>query len=427
MTGSIPARAGEPSAPTCGRSPWKVYPRACGGTSLQNLLGAIPLWSIPARAGEPARSAAQRLPSRVYPRACGGTAVVIGYREAGKGLSPRVRGNRRGRYGIAPCCGSIPARAGEPGPTHKQIVNSMVYPRACGGTALRAATATHSSGLSPRVRGNPRCRRTRDTTYRSIPARAGEPSSGKTRPIATRVYPRACGGTPNRGVRYPVRGGLSPRVRGNLALAPAHRRCRGSIPARAGEPRGRGRGQSQCGVYPRACGGTSTSGWIPIACGGLSPRVRGNRLHEMSDVQGLRSIPARAGEPKEWAKNRILSAVYPRACGGTRRATRIPSSRGGLSPRVRGNHDDPRVGQRHRGSIPARAGEPGTTARTSENTGVYPRACGGTHRARRRLAVARGLSPRVRGNQGNEELLLGALGSIPARAGEPPRCGSWRW
>ena len=68
---------------------YRVYPRACGGTSLYG--GASSLGSIPARAGEPART------------------IASGW--SGRGLSPRVRGNLN-RCLMSPC----------------------VYPRACGGT-----------------------------------------------------------------------------------------------------------------------------------------------------------------------------------------------------------------------------------------------------------------------------------------------------
>ena len=51
------------------------------------------LGSIPARAGEPREAQRWALNFRVYPRACGGTSInhAIGYEK--DGLSPRVRGN----------------------------------------------------------------------------------------------------------------------------------------------------------------------------------------------------------------------------------------------------------------------------------------------------------------------------------------------
>ena len=93
------------------------------------------------------------------------------------------------------------------------------------------------------------------------------------------------------------------------------------------------------------------------------------------------------------------------------------------------------------GSIPARAGEPGLLGSASTLLGaipalagepsfrvsqlpfrrVYPRACGGTICGAEPMTVTSGLSPRVRGNRQPYRLLIGRLGSIPARAGEPVR------
>ena len=51
---------------------------------------------------------------RVYPRACGGTTLVCRCPPIGRGLSPRVRGNLLKFVFVDGPDGSIPARAGEP-------------------------------------------------------------------------------------------------------------------------------------------------------------------------------------------------------------------------------------------------------------------------------------------------------------------------
>ena len=51
---------------------------------------------------------------------------------------------------------------------------------------------------------------------RSIPACAGEPICAGPIPTGAGVYPRVCGGTNLRWADTNGRGGLSPRVRGNL-------------------------------------------------------------------------------------------------------------------------------------------------------------------------------------------------------------------
>ena len=110
---------------------------------------------------------------------------------------------------------------------------------------------------------------------------------------------------------------------------------------------------------------------------GLSPRVRGNpeRLNLVADDP--RSIPARAGEPLCRGRKQDARGVYPRACGGTVFLLTKSARYFGLSPRVRGNPYSAPQRQARKGSIPARAGEPGRF-RPGFTPRVYPRACGGT-------------------------------------------------
>ena len=197
--------------------------------------------SIPARAGEPASANKRSRPVRVYPRACGGTFDAAAAERRISGLSPRVRGNRAGCVGQPGWAGSIPARAGEPTDGAPGLETGRVYPRACGGTCSWVHSRDRGTGLSPRVRGNRLRVLLGQVLQRSIPARAGEPRRRQTSPPAHAVYPRACGGNRHNRERHGVRistQGLSPRVRGNRAQSPGHRRMSisRSIPARAGEP-----------------------------------------------------------------------------------------------------------------------------------------------------------------------------------------------
>ena len=114
--GSIPACAGEPGRQRAYGKSRKVYPRVCGGTvgGRRNTRGAGGLsprvrgnptarespapgaGSIPACAGEPRRHRRRPRRRRVYPRVCGGTSVDQPAICGVNGLSPRVRGNPLG-------------------------------------------------------------------------------------------------------------------------------------------------------------------------------------------------------------------------------------------------------------------------------------------------------------------------------------------
>ena len=350
---------------------------------------------------------------------CGGTSCAGLLRMSDPGLSPRVRGNPRwGPYSNA-VLRSIPACAGEPARTRSMESHRRVYPRVCGGTVSSVSADALRGGLSPRVRGNLILGGCQILRPRSIPACAGEPDTGSVDLHCDPVYPRVCGGTDAALSRFPSRTGLSPRVRGNRMSERREVRIDWSIPACAGEPH-RWLSFGLCSrVYPRVCGGTTTSSAVRKADFGLSPRVRGNRPSLPRLDSHVRSIPACAGEPWVGTGRRTPRTVYPRVCGGTVRQRIDGLVIEGLSPRVRGNQMAVVVDEVVLRSIPACAGEPGVTYCEPCCGLVYPRVCGGTLPTTRLFPPSEGLSPRVRGNHRQHGLPTTRLWSIPACAGEP--------
>ena len=162
---------------------------------------------------------------------------------------------------------------------------------------------------------------------------------------------------------------------------------------------------------------------VGMACTtGLSPHVRGNQRgvrgqegrhgsiparageplrSNLNHAPRSGSIPARAGEPWVTPPRVIVRTVYPRTCGGTPSRSRWRLMGPGLSPHVRGNLCHASAIPSAIGSIPARAGEPCLSRRKRTlATAVYPRTCGGTFSPHQWLCD------------------LGSR-SIPARAGEP--------
>ncbi len=172
------------------------------------------------------------------------------------GLSPRVRGNQFRGHRRSVRAGSIPACAGEPRSGWRPAHLGRVYPRVCGGTGSRRSWKRNGKGLSPRVRGNPRLGGRRRARGGSIPACAGEPCSCAPMSPPKWVYPRVCGGTKVVADTAALKGGLSPRVRGNRVLQNLLHPTQGSIPACAGEPNIAIADLTQKEVYPRVCGGT---------------------------------------------------------------------------------------------------------------------------------------------------------------------------
>ena len=82
------------------------------GNPIRQYQGRRCLGSIPARAGEPSAISSVSPSPTVYPRACGGTTLPYRTGLPASGLSPRVRGNHGGCCGCSGHGRSIPARAG---------------------------------------------------------------------------------------------------------------------------------------------------------------------------------------------------------------------------------------------------------------------------------------------------------------------------
>ena len=289
----------------------------------------------------------------------------------------------------------------------------------CRGTGWYAIMTGPPQGLSPRVQGNPERLHASAEGRRSIPACAGEPRFDHQRRNDRRVYPRVCRGTSMALFRPNSSAGLSPRVQGNRVAGIVRLVLHRSIPACAGEPSSTLASSRMASVYPRVCRGTRRGPTIATRRKGLSPRVQGNLNQGVNHVRNIRSIPACAGEPTTDSHAERQWTVYPRVCRGTL----LPPMWGyivhGLSPRVQGNPLRRRRTRRPRGSIPACAGEPPRARHTVGGTEVYPRVCRGTRVIVTALELAAGLSPRVQGNHGLDDIFPIPQRSIPACAGEP--------
>ena len=152
---------------------------------------------------------------------------------------------------------SIRAPAGERPTLHQKPASCGVYPRARRGTVRPPYRATVAAGLSPRPQGNAGLRDIIGDQRRSIPVHAGERVPGGTFECATKVCPRARRGTRDCGILLEINEGLSPRLRGNVSPGGHLSVLRRSVPAPAGERVPGGTFECATKVCPRACGGTA--------------------------------------------------------------------------------------------------------------------------------------------------------------------------
>ena len=233
--------------------------------------------------------------------------------------------------------------------------------------------------------------------------------------------------------------GLSPRVRGNRMQRGLNQFRGGPIPACAGQPTLQHSSPFRLWAYPRVCGATWATPSISALVPGLSPRVRGNRSCAVRYPLRAGPIPACAGQPGEKFATGAASRAYPRVCGATRcicircwlcrayprvcgatpRGTPDEVIEWGLSPRVRGNPNPKTIALGAMGPIPACAGQPECRKRATRECRAYPRVCGATSPAHSDGLEREGLSPRVRGNHKAQQLPSDCLGPIPACAGQP--------
>ena len=176
-------------------------------------------------------------------------------------------------------------------------IHARVYPRMYGETPFADDRLHAISGLSPHVRGNRRGARLRLPLQRSIPACTGKPCHARGRSPAGGVYPRMYGETADDqvgSVRHP---GLSPHVRGNQHSGRRTAALQGSIPACTGKPCTAVVTMIVPSVYPRMYGETHGARARGPGVQGLSPHVRGNRLHHIARLTPHESIPACTGKP----------------------------------------------------------------------------------------------------------------------------------
>ena len=198
------------------------------------------------------------------------------------------------------------------------------------------------------MRGKRSRRRCPTSSPRIIPAHAGQTSCRNCGTHNHPDHPRACGANTIAFGEFFVGSGSSPRMRGKQTGSPD---LADSVLLAYYKP------LQLPSDHPRACGANSALRPSNILQSGSSPRMRGKRRCQLSQMARDRIIPAHAGQTCGGRRGPACSADHPRACGANIGVDVSDAFGCGSSPRMRGKLPCARSGRRLRRIIPAHAGQ----------------------------------------------------------------------
>ena len=436
----IPARAGNTTGRTRGRTASSVHPRSRGeharawsrtsrrrgssplarGTRGRGLLRHRPDRFIPARAGNTAAGPPRSRRWPVHPRSRGEHPTPRARPSAGGGSSPLARGTRAGGEIHHPAGRFIPARAGNTSTRSPSWPATAVHPRSRGEHLSTETLCALPIGSSPLARGTPPGQVVAEHGDRFIPARAGNTDTPPPRARGGSVHPRSRGEHGWLIESAPAADGSSPLARGTRAPRPTGRARSRFIPARAGNTRRSTSWPTAPPVHPRSRGEHATSTALGRHVDGSSPLARGTRPARGRARHRHRFIPARAGNTGCTRTGAGSTTVHPRSRGEHRPRIRDERALDGSSPLARGTRDRRRPGRAPGRFIPARAGNTAPTSPAASSATVHPRSRGEHAWPAAWRRTSSGSSPLARGTP------PGAAGDRDGRRFIPARAGNTR-
>ncbi len=313
------------------------------------------------------------------------------------GSSPHARGTPSTSAASRSSFRFIPAYAGNARRPADAIADHPVHPRMRGERLSVAVRLNSSSGSSPHARGTLDGMGQAGFLIRFIPACAGNAISGSSSAFS-------CFGS-------------SPHARGTHGHAARGDGRDRFIPACAGNAWWRMTTAVWPSVHPRMRGerGLDQPGGIPL--GGSSPHARGTPAASPASLCACRFIPACAGNASLATPHQIGLTVHPRMRGERSRSASCPRSTRGSSPHARGTRTaSPELGGLTR-FIPACAGNAKKAPFPFGLGAVHPRMRGERTIGIEAGTIVDGSSPHARGTRRLDVRPRETRRFIPACAG----------
>ena len=186
-------------------------------------------------------------------------------------------------------------------------------------------------------------------------------------------------------------------MRGTLKRNAAIRSAQGIIPAYAGNTMALSLATMDWRDHPRVCGEHVFLERVPAGVAGSSPRMRGTPSWKNMEGEGLRIIPAYAGNTFDWPWLMDWTRDHPRVCGEHRFYNPQTVSNTGSSPRMRGTRAKQQILLCYVGIIPAYAGNTCSKMAPVAVVRDHPRVCGEHTLTPGLFPPVGGSSPRMRG------------------------------
>ena len=230
------------------------------------------------------------------------------------------------------------------------------HPRSRGEHAIILPISSNTAGSSPLARGTHTGARAGSTPLRLIPARAGNTMTDITLKLTEAAHPRSRG--EHKSAPRPIRElvGSSPLARGTLSWRVCPVDGLRLIPARAGNTPIGAQSFDLKTAHPRSRGEHQPRPCMITAAGGSSPLARGTRAPCPRSDCRRRLIPARAGNTERPPRAKCSCTAHPRSRGEHFTVISRPVLERGSSPLARGTPKPERTFGLDSRLIPARAG-----------------------------------------------------------------------